>query len=93
MTSAGWNDVLDPLMAQPPDCDPDYKVGMFDLNKNHFDLTTNLINISATKKGTREVYGPHRRSQICYQKVPNLTPEGPKLYLRSDNGIKKEENA
>ena len=23
--SAGWNDVLDPLMAQPPDCDPDYK--------------------------------------------------------------------
>jgi len=25
VTSAGWNDVLDPLMAQPPDCDPDYK--------------------------------------------------------------------
>ncbi|XP_043189125.1 sodium channel protein 60E-like isoform X2 [Amphibalanus amphitrite] len=22
ITSAGWNDVLDPLMAQPPDCDP-----------------------------------------------------------------------
>ena len=25
VTSAGWNDVLDPLMAQPPDCDPFYK--------------------------------------------------------------------
>ena len=25
MTSAGWNDVLDPLMSQPPDCDPQYK--------------------------------------------------------------------
>ena len=25
VTSAGWNDVLDPLMVQPPDCDPDYK--------------------------------------------------------------------
>ena len=25
VTSAGWNDVLDPLMAQPPDCDPHYK--------------------------------------------------------------------
>ena len=25
VTSAGWNDVLDPLMAQPPDCDPGYK--------------------------------------------------------------------
>merc|ERR1740131_483086 len=25
VTSAGWNDVLDPLMAQPPDCDPNYK--------------------------------------------------------------------
>lgn len=24
ITSAGWNDVLDPLMAQPPDCDMDY---------------------------------------------------------------------
>lgn len=25
MTSAGWNDILDPLMIQPPDCDPNYK--------------------------------------------------------------------
>ena len=25
VTSAGWNDVLDPLMAQPPDCDAQYK--------------------------------------------------------------------
>lgn len=25
MTSAGWNDILDPLMLQPPDCDPNYK--------------------------------------------------------------------
>ena len=25
VTSAGWNDVLDPLMSQPPDCDPHYK--------------------------------------------------------------------
>ena len=25
MTAAGWNDVLDPLMIQPPDCDPNYK--------------------------------------------------------------------
>ena len=50
-------------------------------------------NISATKKGTRGVLGPPRRSQICHQKVPNLTSEGPKLYLRSNNGIKKEENA
>ncbi|XP_037079041.1 sodium channel protein 60E-like [Pollicipes pollicipes] len=25
ITSAGWNDVLDPLMAQPPDCDPDLR--------------------------------------------------------------------
>ncbi|CAL4063472.1 unnamed protein product, partial [Meganyctiphanes norvegica] len=24
ITSAGWNDVLDPLMSQPPDCDPKY---------------------------------------------------------------------
>ncbi|KAK4323895.1 hypothetical protein Pmani_005447 [Petrolisthes manimaculis] len=24
ITSAGWNDVLDPLMAQPPDCDMSY---------------------------------------------------------------------
>ncbi|XP_071550553.1 sodium channel protein 1 brain-like isoform X3 [Panulirus ornatus] len=24
ITSAGWNDVLDPLMAQPPDCDINY---------------------------------------------------------------------
>ncbi|XP_050730127.1 sodium channel protein 60E-like isoform X4 [Eriocheir sinensis] len=24
ITSAGWNDVLDPLMAQPPDCDMEY---------------------------------------------------------------------
>ncbi|ROT66501.1 hypothetical protein C7M84_015468 [Penaeus vannamei] len=24
ITSAGWNDVLDPLMAQPPDCDVTY---------------------------------------------------------------------
>nr|KAG5709197.1 hypothetical protein BaRGS_028653 [Batillaria attramentaria] len=23
-TSAGWNDILDPLLIQPPDCDPDY---------------------------------------------------------------------
>ena len=23
-TSAGWNDILDPLFIQPPDCDPDY---------------------------------------------------------------------
>ena len=49
--------------------------------------------ISATKKGTRGGLGPPRRSQICHQKVPNLTSEGPKLYLRSNNGIKKEENA
>ena len=34
-----------------------------------------------------------RRSQICYWKVPNLTSEGPELYLRSNNGLKKEENA
>ena len=25
MTAAGWNDVLEPLMIQPPDCDRDYK--------------------------------------------------------------------
>lgn len=25
MTSAGWNDILDPLMIAPPDCDPNYK--------------------------------------------------------------------
>ncbi|RZF45624.1 hypothetical protein LSTR_LSTR010575, partial [Laodelphax striatellus] len=25
MTSAGWNDVLESLMIQPPDCDPTYK--------------------------------------------------------------------
>lgn len=25
MTAAGWNDVLEPLMIQPPDCDPNYK--------------------------------------------------------------------
>ncbi|KAK3751456.1 hypothetical protein QZH41_000742 [Actinostola sp. cb2023] len=25
MTSAGWNDILSPLMIQPPDCDPNYK--------------------------------------------------------------------
>lgn len=25
MTSAGWNDILDPLMIKPPDCDPNYK--------------------------------------------------------------------
>ena len=49
--------------------------------------------ISAIKKGTRGVLGPPRRSQICHQKVPNLTSEGPKLYLRSNNGFKKEENA
>lgn len=24
-TSAGWNDVLEPLLVQPPDCDPYYK--------------------------------------------------------------------
>ena len=24
-TSAGWNDVLDPLLIEPPDCDPHYK--------------------------------------------------------------------
>ena len=29
----------------------------------------------------------------CHWKVPNLTSEGPKLYLRSNNGFKKEENA
>lgn len=23
-TSAGWNDILEPLLVQPPDCDPDY---------------------------------------------------------------------
>lgn len=23
-TSAGWNDILEPLMVQPPDCDPNY---------------------------------------------------------------------
>ena len=49
--------------------------------------------IRATKKGTRGGLGPPRRSQICHQKVPNLTSEGPKLYLRSKNGLKKEENA
>ena len=31
VTSAGWNDVLDPLMATPPDCDPDYK-GKYKIN-------------------------------------------------------------
>lgn len=25
ITSAGWNDVLDPLMSQPPDCDPNLR--------------------------------------------------------------------
>ena len=25
VTSAGWNDVLDPLLVTPPDCDPDYR--------------------------------------------------------------------
>ena len=25
VTSAGWNDVLEPLLVTPPDCDPDYK--------------------------------------------------------------------
>ena len=25
MTAAGWNDVLEPLMIKPPDCDPNYK--------------------------------------------------------------------
>ena len=25
MTSAGWNDVLEALMVQPPDCDPKYR--------------------------------------------------------------------
>jgi len=25
MTSAGWNDVLESLMVQPPDCNPMYK--------------------------------------------------------------------
>ena len=25
MTAAGWNDVLEPLLIQPPDCDPNYK--------------------------------------------------------------------
>lgn len=25
MTAAGWNDVLEPLMIQPPDCDPNYE--------------------------------------------------------------------
>lgn len=25
MTAAGWNDVLEPLMSKPPDCDPNYK--------------------------------------------------------------------
>ena len=34
-----------------------------------------------------------RRSQICHQKVPKLTSEGPQFYLRSNNGIKSEENA
>ena len=59
------------------------------------ELNTHAINvtISATKKGTRGGLGPPRRSQICHQKVPNLTSEGPKLYLRSKNGLKKEENA
>ena len=28
-----------------------------------------------------------RRSQICHWKVPNLTSEGPKLYLRSNTGF------
>ena len=49
------------------------------------------VTISATKKGTRGVLGPPRRSKICNQKVPNLTSEGPKLYLRSNNGFKKED--
>ena len=25
VTSAGWNDVLEPLLVTPPDCDPGYK--------------------------------------------------------------------
>lgn len=25
MTSAGWNDILEPLMIEPPNCDPSYK--------------------------------------------------------------------
>ena len=25
VTSAGWNDVLEPLLVTPPDCDPDFK--------------------------------------------------------------------
>ena len=29
-------------------------------------------------------------SQICHQKAPDLTSEGPKLYLKSNNGIEKE---
>ena len=35
----------------------------------------------------------HNRNQEGDQKVPNLTSEGVKLYLRSTNGFKKEENA
>ena len=53
----------------------------------------NLRPLSATKKGIRGVLGPPRRSHICRQKVPNLTSEGSKLYLRSNYGFKKEENA
>ena len=26
VTSAGWNDVLEPLLVTPPGCDPHYKV-------------------------------------------------------------------
>ena len=53
-------------------------------------------NVSEHKRnleGDQGVLGPPRRSQICHLKVPNMTSEGPKLYLRSNNGFKKEENA
>ena len=53
---------------------------------------TLVLFISTTKKGTKGVQGPLRRSQICHQKVQNLTSEDPKLNLRSNNGFKKEEN-
>ena len=45
------------------------------------------------QEGDQRVLGPSRRSQICHQKVQNLTSEGPKLYLRSNNGFEKDENA
>ena len=53
----------------------------------------NISDHKRNQEGDQGGLGPPRRSQICHQKVPNLTSEGPKLYLRSKNGLKKEENA